>query len=277
VERPAQRMHNRGTMDWLARLKQAKAFLKEMGYERERAAVALLSLSFFGILYFLVALNAPPGWAPVFAGLMICYLTAFLALAAQWFWARWFASGLGWSGFMLGLMSLVMIGWHPSLAVYTVLHGIIVATLLGQKMSSRYEQQTAWRERYAMDEYGVARLGKAVTRGAASLPTLIMWALAPREGDQMLLLGGLALVLAIGGLSALVRMRSWGLLALGGSAAALLAVAATGSNISLSVAEVDLPTAGLWALQGSPAIGVAWVTLALLPFALPVLRYLRRG
>jgi hypothetical protein len=173
-----------GTMDWLERVKQGKAFLKELGYERERAAVALLSLSFFGILYFLVSLNAPPGWAPVFAGLMICYLTAFLALASQWFWARWFASGLGWSGFMLGLMSLVMIGWHPSLAIYTVLHGIIVGALMGQKMSSRYELQSAWRERYGMDEYGVARLGKAVTRGAASLPTLIMWALAPREGDQ---------------------------------------------------------------------------------------------
>jgi hypothetical protein len=269
-------MHNKGIMDWLERFKQVKAVLKDLGYERERAAVALLSLSFFGILYFLVALNAPPGWAPVFAGLMICYLTAFLALAAQWFWARWFASGLGWSGFMLGVMSLVMIGWHPSLAIYTVLHGIIVVALLGGKMSSRYELQATWRERYAMDEYGVARLGKAVTRGAASLPTLIMWALAPREGDQMLLLGGLALALAIGGLSGLVRLRTWGLLALSGAAAALMAVAALSSDLTLSVTDVDLPTAGLWALQGSPAIGVAWVSLAVLPFALPVLRYLRR-
>lgn len=270
-------MHNKGIMDWLERLKQAKAVLKDLGYERERAAVALLSLSFFGILYFLVALNAPPGWGPVFAGLMVCYLTAFLALAAQWFWARWFASGLGWSGFMLGLMSLVMIGWHPSLAIYTVLHGVIVVALVGTKMASRFELQSTWRERYAMDEYGVARLGKAVTRGAASLPTLIMWALAPREGDQMLLLGGLALLLAVGGLSGLIRLRTWGLLALSGSAAALMAVAALSADLTLSVADVDLPTAGLWALQGSPAIGVAWVSLALLPFALPVLRYLRRG
>jgi hypothetical protein len=128
-----------------------------------------------------------------------------------------------------------------------------------------------------MDEYGVARLGKAVTRGAASLPTLIMWALAPREGDQMLLLGGLALLLAVGGLSGLLRLRTWGLLALSGAAAALMAVAALSADLTLSVADVDLPTAGLWALQGSPAIGVAWVSLALLPFALPVLRYLRRG
>lgn len=276
MERPPRTMHNMGIMDWLERIKKVKAVLKEMGYERERAAVALLALSFFGILYFLVALNAPPGWGPVFAGLMICYLTAFLALAAQWFWSRWFASGLGWSGFMLGLMSLVMIGWHPSLAIYTVLHGIIVAGLLGQKMASRYEMQASWRERYAMDEYGVARLGKAVTRGAASLPTLIMWALAPREGDQMLLLGGLALLLALGGLSGLIRLRSWGLLALSGAGASLLAVATFGSQLTLSVTDVDLPTAGLWALQGSPAVGVAWVSLALLPFVLPVLRYLRR-
>jgi hypothetical protein len=262
-------------MNWLERLKNVRSFLKEMAYERERAAVALLSLSFFGILYFLVSLNAPDGWGPVFAGLMVCYLTGFLALASQWFWARWFASGLGWSGFMLGMMSLVMIGWHPSLAIYTVLHAVIVLALMGQKMAARYELQPAWREKYSMDEFGVARLGKAVTRGAASLPTLIMWALAPREGDQMLMLGGLALVLAVAGLSGLVRMRSWGLLALAGAAGSLLAVAALGGNPWFAVADVDLPTAGLWALQGSPTVGVVWVSLALLPFAVPVLRYLR--
>ena len=104
-----------------------------------------------------------------------------------------------------------------------------------------------------------------------------MWALAPRDGDQMLMFGGLALVLAVAGLSGLLRLRSWGLLALGGSAASLFAVAALGSDLSLRVTDVNLPTAFLWALQGSPAIGVAWVTLALAPFALPVLRYLRRG
>jgi hypothetical protein len=262
-------------MNWLEQLKNLRAFLKEMAYERERAAVALLSLSFFGILYFLVSLNAPDGWGPVFAGLMICYLTGCLALASQWFWARWFASGLGWSGFMLGMMALVMIGWQPSLVIYTVLHAVIILALMGQKMAARYEMQPAWRERYSMDEYGVARLGKAVTRGAASLPTLIMWALAPREGDQMLLLGSVALLLAVAGLSGLLRMRAWGLLALAGAGASLFAVAALGSNLSLSVADVDLPTAGLWALQGSPTVGVVWVSLALLPFALPVLRYLR--
>ena len=171
---------------------------------------------------------------------------------------------------------MVMVGWQPSLAIYTVLHGVIIATLMGQKMAARYELQSAWRERYAMDEFGVARLGKAVTRGAASLPTLIMWALAPRDGDQMLLFGGLALVLAVAGLTGLIRLRTWGLLALGGAAASLLVVATGSSHLSLNLTEVDLPTAGLWALQGSPAVGVAWVTLALAPFTLPVLRYLRQ-
>jgi hypothetical protein len=211
--------------------------------------------------------------------LMICYLTAVLALASQWFWARWFASGLGWSGFMLGLASLVMIGWQPSLAIYTVLHGIIVATLYGQQMAARFELQPAWRERYAMDEFGVVRLGKAVTRGAASLPTLIIWALAPREDDQMFIFGSLALILAVAGLSGLVRLRSWSLLALGGAAGSLFAVAALGSNLSSSpLTGIDLPISGLWAaLQGSPAVGVAWLTLALAPFTLPALRYLLRS
>jgi len=69
-----------------------------------------------------------------------------------------------------GEASLVMIGWHPSLAIYTVLHVLIVLALMGQKMAARYEMQPAWREKYSMDEYGVARLGKAVTRGRGWWP-----------------------------------------------------------------------------------------------------------
>ena len=84
-------------------------------------------------------------------------------------------------------MSLVMMGWHPSLAIYTGLHALIVAALMG---AARWPPATScrptWRERFGMDEFGVARLGKAVTRGSASLPTLIMWALAPREGQGLI-------------------------------------------------------------------------------------------
>jgi hypothetical protein len=263
-------------MGSLERLQDVRKTLKELGYEKERAAAALLALSFFGIVYLLVALNAPPGWGPAFTGLSLCYLTAFVALAAEWFWSRWFASGLGWSGFMVGLMALIMVGWNPSLAVYAGLHAVIVLALLGPKMSARYEMQTAWRERYSMDEYGVARLGKAVTRASASLPTLILWALAPREGQGDYALPLLALALALSGVMAMLRLRTWSLVALAGAGA--LALGAAGlAPISLPVASADSPVAGLWTLLAAPAVAAVWAVLAVWPFVRPAWRYLRSG
>jgi hypothetical protein len=262
-------------MNWLDRLKEAKGKLKELGYEKERAALALLSLSFFAIIYFLVAFQTPPEWARVFCALSVLYLVGFLAVASQWFWARWFASGLGWSGFMVGMMALVMVGWHPSLAIYTLLHGTVVAMLMGPKMAARYELQTAWRERYKMDEFGVARLGKAVTRGSASLPTLVMWALAPREGDQMLWLPLVALGLGVLGLTAVVRMRAWGLLALGvGAGATSAAFLLMPSVNAASLGAVSF--GGIWmAMASSPNLAVAFMTAALVPFAGAIISFLR--
>ena len=103
---------------------------------------------------------------------------------------------------------------------------MILAALWGSKMAARYELQTEWRERYGMDEFGVARLGKAVTRGSASLPTLIMWALAPREDQGMLaqLLPTIAFLVGALGVAAILRLRTWGLLALGAAAGLALAV-----------------------------------------------------
>ena len=86
---------------------------------------------------------------------------------------------------------------------------------MGKKMAARYDLQEAWRERYKMDEFGVARLQKTVTRAAASLPSVIIWALAPEGGGHGVPSAALAaLVLAAAGLRGLVRMRSWGVLAL---------------------------------------------------------------
>jgi hypothetical protein len=132
----------------------------------------------------------------------------------------------------------------------------------------------------------VDRLRKTVTRAAASLPSLILWALGPKEpaGMAVVLLaigvGGLALA----GLAGVLRLRTWGVLALGGAAAALLA---TGN-----VRFLTWPCGGIGdpTLAGevyrdtvqmvSPMIGglVAGVFLlaAVLPFVGPAVRFLRR-
>src|SRR3954465_14399020 len=82
-------------------MKRFFAGLREMGFEKPRSAIALLPLSLFSFLYLLAAFNADPQWQLALGGLALCYLTAFVALASEWFWARWFASGLGWSGAMV--------------------------------------------------------------------------------------------------------------------------------------------------------------------------------
>jgi hypothetical protein len=268
-------------MDFLARLSKLREQLKGVGLEKERAALALLSLSFFGIVWFLMGVNGPSGIGPLAGALSICYLTAFVGVASQWFWARWFASGLGWSGFMMGVASLVMLGWHPALGIYAGLHGIVIAALMGNKMAARYELQTAWRERYGMDEYGVTRLGKAVTRGSASLPSLLMWALAPREGQSLLvqLLPAIAFMLGALGVAAVLKLRTWGLLAL--AAAAALVVVMT--RFVFDTAQLTSFHGGSgWGALGTPravavsaTMVVVWVGLALLPFVAPAIRYLR--
>jgi hypothetical protein len=138
--------------------------LQEFGFAKTRRAVAALVLAFFVVLYLFVSSNAPEGWGPAFLALSLCYLVAFLGVTADWFWGRWFASGLGWSGFMVALVSTVMMGWLAPLIIYGVAHGLVVLLLQGKKMTELYDLQAGWRERFKMDELGVARLRKTVTR-----------------------------------------------------------------------------------------------------------------
>ncbi len=182
---------------------------------------------------------------------------------------------------MVGLMSLVMVGWHPALAIYTGMHLLILAALWGSKMAARYELQTEWRQRYGMDEFGVARLGKAVTRGSASLPTLIMWALAPREDQGMLaqLLPTIAFLVGALGVAAILRLRTWGLLALGAAAGLALAVTFLLPSLAAVHAAADgiaAPMSVVVDLQAWPLVAVGWGTFALLAFAGPIVRFLRR-
>jgi hypothetical protein len=249
--------------------------LNEIGFERTRRAIAALALSMFVTLYLLLSLNAPEGLGPALVALGVCYAVAFIAVVAEWFWGRWFATGLGMSGIMVAIASLAMLGWTPVLAIYGGLHELIVGALMGKKMAARYDLQEAWRQRYEMDEFGVARLRKTVTRAAASLPSLIFWALGPKEGATAF--AALAAVaLAATGLRGLVRLRSWGVLALGG---ALVLVGSFGRVTSFlggrsGGALGALP--GDLALVGS-TLAFVFLAAAVVPFVGPVRRFLRRA
>jgi hypothetical protein len=273
--------------------------LNELGFERTRRALSAFALSSFVFLYLFVALllslNGMPAWAPAFIGLAACYGVAFMGVTAEWFWGRWFAEGLGWSGFMIAVASLVMGGqWNPILAAFGALHGLIVLMLAGKKMAARYDEQPAWRQRYAMDEFGVARLRKTVTRASASLPSVILWALGPKDpGEGMLIVVSTvaAGLLVVVGLGAVVRLRTWGVLAMGAAAVTFGALGSPsfphfawqscfshyeGPYRVYSVMSGD---GAIWPwhlTHAGPGLPLALLAAALVPFAGPLVRHLSR-
>ena len=147
---------------------------------------------------------------------------------------------------------------------------------MGEKMAARYDLQAAWRERYKMDDFGVARLQKTITRSAASLPSLIIWALAPKEEGMAFAIGGIAaLALVAVGMRGLVRLRSWGVVALAGAGVVIASL----SDVT-SFAFASAPDCACRALAYVPSAGAALALVclaaAVLPFVGPVVRYLRR-
>lgn len=225
------------------------------GLVGERRALALASLGFFGSLYVIAALTAPAQWGPMLWSLAACYAVAFMALGAEWFWGRWFASGIGWSGLMMALMSIPA-GLNGILVFYGITHGLVVACLMGRPMAEKYELRPQAGAQLGLDEEGMARLGKTVQRAATALPSLLAFALAPRE-DQALA----ALVAAAGtfGLWALVRGRAVGWLALPAAAAGVVAIGGPYAGyLTLDEVSTVMPApvvAGLLLLAAAPLGG----------------------
>lgn len=249
------------------------------GLSGERKAVSILCLSFYTALYSLLALLfylSPPGqpereWVAPFAALSLTYGVAFFALAADWFWARWYAIGLGYSGLTVAMWGMVTAkSLDPVLLFYGATHGIVALFLQGKKLSDHFDGQESWRKLLRVDEQGAEKVGHSVTRAAASLPTLILVALAPKEGASALL------VLAGVGLIAVLRNRTAGVLMMLAAGLALPLSLLHGHD----VAPLHNPTYFQTLLSPGHVhqLGIVSSVLliaASLPFARPALRFLR--
>src|SRR5262245_5320952 len=107
-----------------------------------RRSVAQLILGLFISLWLLTALQ---GWLigePAIARCMLmmaaCYGLAFLALGGEWFWARWFAMGLGnWGA--VSLLALFQLGPVPEILIFGGAHLLVTMLLWGPSMAERYE------------------------------------------------------------------------------------------------------------------------------------------
>jgi len=230
--------------------------------------VASAVFAFYGFVFLLVAMAAPPGWGPCFAAMAGIYGLCFFALVAGYFWARWFAIGVGISGSISGVFSIWQIGAEPVLMFYLGTHLAASVLLWGQAVAAGFDGRTEWRERFHLDDSATNRLGKSVIRAGVSLPFVVTYALAPKpEGEAVAVL---ALALAGAGVWGLLRMRTWGIAALlGGAVATVVAmssgavgVAGLGHHVGVQLSAVG-------------AVATVLLVAAATPFVAPVARYLR--
>lgn len=218
----------------------------------ERKAVAASVLIFFTFLWLLQAFVGPPIAQRMFLALAAVYGLSFFATVAGYFWARWYAVGVGIFGFVLAALATFKEGLDYPQMVLGGAHLAVILGMSGEAMAAVFEGKPEWRTRLHMDESSVNRLGSSVIRAGFGLPIILVVAFAPKQPSGFALA---AAVLAAAGFSGLVRLRSWSMLALGGAAITAAAAAATGSLLMI-------PAAGLMA--GAVA-----------PFVKPIARALR--
>jgi hypothetical protein len=229
----------------------------------ERRALSAVIFAFYFLVYLLIGLQgAPPELQPALYALAGVYGLAFFALVAGYFWARWYAVGVGLYGVITTAVGMWQLGPEPVLLFVGGTHLAATLMLWGHAMSEPYDGQHAWREKFHMDDNAVQRLGRSVIRAGVSLPMVLLYALAPKPGSTTLALSAAALVLAAFGLRALVRMRTWGVLALG---------AAGGLLVALAVSDVASHSS-LYVLR--PALAGSLLLAAAAPWTGPLLAVL---
>lgn len=232
----------------------------------ERKAVASALLALYALIFFLSALSIPdPRMVPFLSSLAATYGLGFFAVVAGYFWARWFAIGLGLYGFSTGFLLVWQIGPEPVVVFYALTHGAISVLLWGPRVAAQFDGRPDWRERFHMDENATHRLGRAIIRVGLTLPFLLAYGLAPREGAGQMMLAMGAVGLAGFGIWALLRLRTWGVLAmLAGAAAIVITAPATAAPLGLAA---DVAASGV--------VGAILLVAAAAPFFGPMLRYVR--
>ena len=236
-----------------------------------RRAIALLFLGFYVTQFTMTAWLGPDELFAAYLGLGLCYLTAFVGLAAEWFWARWFAIGLGQFGALL-LLVLFKTGMEPIIAFVGGTHLLISVLLMGEGMAAKYEHSERTAERYNFQEESMALMRRAVKSAGSTLPFLILYGLAPRE--EMFTANLAALALGGAGMVALLRRRTWGLFALGGAGAIALADG-LGFLGQRSIGFLALSWDMSPTLYGPFGIAAGAMLVVPLLFARPILRWMR--
>jgi len=250
-----------------------KERLGRVGFTGERKALALFLLSLFSgyfLLLMLVVRTELPEWFPAFSAMFALYVTTFFGVAAGWFWGRWVAIGLGSWGVTIAVWGVVTAReLVPPLIILGVSHALIALLLMGDSMAAHFEGSLAWRARLGLDEEGVRKLRKSVTRAASSVPAIVLFALAPRQEG-----GAALLACAVVGLGALLIGRTVALVPLAAAAVGAFVLSAVGSAMPLDTHGMfALPAGATPQLLGLYA-GLA-ITAALAPFVAPIGRYLR--
>jgi hypothetical protein len=160
---------------------------------------------------------------------------------------------------------------EPLIVFFGVSHLLIWLLLLGEGMAARYEHSEATAERWGFQEESLVLMRRAVKSAGTTLPFLILYALAPQpEALQILVL-----VLGVAGVAALLRGRTFGVLALG--AAGVVAMADGLGFLGAPVTSYLLltPTGSLMIYGPVASLLAGGLLLVPLAFARPMLRYLR--
>jgi hypothetical protein len=229
-----------------------------MKFVGERRALAAAIMAFYFLFYGVIAYSqVVPEFTKAFVAIAGVYGLAFFALVAGYFWARWYAVGVGLYGVITAVVGIWQIGAEPVLLFIGGTHLAATLFLWGHAMSEPYDGQTAWRAKFHMDESAVQRLGRSVIRAGVSLPFILLYALTPKPDA----LGLLAVVLATVGFRGLVQLKTWGVLMIGAAGAALL----------FAPSHALVFGHHLWTV---PALPIAFLLLAAAaPFVRPIARY----
>jgi hypothetical protein len=240
----------------------------------ERRALAAAIMAFYFLLYGVMAFSQlAPDFTKAFAAISGVYFLAFFALVAGYFWARWYCVGVGLYGVITAAVGIWQIGAEPILLFIGGTHLAATLFLWGEAMSQPYDGQAAWREKFHMDDSAVQRLGRSVIRAGVSLPFILLYAFMPKPepADATSTVVSLAaVVLAAIGLRGLLRLRTWGVLALGAAGALTLAIAS--ADAASAVASGGLGALGPWILR--PALAGGLMLSAVAPFVRPILRFM---